>query len=170
MEEIFGREKTLPLRVKFGQHEELLEFLVIESVHVPVILGKDWLKRNNPQIDWSKNTMKIPTKVTDSTGKRIRFRAFEDVSSHFLQLGIAKNAPHTIEIEEASKIRTAEAHSQQPSGVEPLQNPQQHQHEGQHQKFEDAKKVRDPSERSLSSMGETRPSQNSEDSKLTRNP
>ena len=45
---------TIPnnLRVS-GNHSETIQFLLIESLQIPVVLGFSWLQRHNPSIDWS---------------------------------------------------------------------------------------------------------------------
>ena len=49
---------TEPLGVILsGNHRETLSFLVIDSPLSPIVLGQTWLKRHNPRIDWSTNTI-----------------------------------------------------------------------------------------------------------------
>lgn len=46
--------KTAPVSVRLsGNHQEVITFLVIDSPHVPLILGFPWLKLHNPHVDWT---------------------------------------------------------------------------------------------------------------------
>ena len=44
--------------VSFGEHAEFLDLQVMKLPKYEIILGKPWLERWNPQIDWKANTMK----------------------------------------------------------------------------------------------------------------
>ena len=57
--------KTKPVHVLVGAYYSTVEFMVLEKLHVPVILGINWLKRNNPTIDWSNGV------ITDNYGSSI---------------------------------------------------------------------------------------------------
>ena len=43
------------VQLLIDQHLETVTFQVTKIGHYPMILGKSWLKRHNPQIDWAKN-------------------------------------------------------------------------------------------------------------------
>ena len=45
--------------VNFGEHAEFLDFHVMKLPKYDAILGKSWLDRWNPEIDWKKNTVTI---------------------------------------------------------------------------------------------------------------
>ena len=49
---ITHRTKPLELIV-LGNHHETIQFFVIPSPQTPLVLGHPWLKRHNPQFDWS---------------------------------------------------------------------------------------------------------------------
>ena len=44
---------------KAGDYECQMEFLVLDTDRFEVLLGMDWLKRNNPHIDWKNQSMKL---------------------------------------------------------------------------------------------------------------
>lgn len=47
-------QKTAPVTVHLsGNHQEVIRFYVIDSPHVPLILGFPWLKLHNPHVDWT---------------------------------------------------------------------------------------------------------------------
>ena len=48
---------TCTLDLNVDQHLEILTFQVTKLVGWNMILGKTWLKRHNPVIDWTKNTV-----------------------------------------------------------------------------------------------------------------
>ena len=56
--------------VSFGEHTEFLDLQVMKLPKYEVILGKFWLDRCNPQINWKKNTMqwKLGSRVVEITG------------------------------------------------------------------------------------------------------
>ena len=56
--------------VSFGEHTEFLDLQVMKLPKYEVILGKFWLDRWNPQINWKKNTMqwKLGSRVVEITG------------------------------------------------------------------------------------------------------
>ena len=56
--------------VSFGEHTEFLDLQVIKLPKYEVILGKFWLDRWNPQIDWKKNKMQwnVGSRVVEITG------------------------------------------------------------------------------------------------------
>ena len=56
--------------VSFGEHAEFLDLQVMKLPKYEVILGKFWLDRWNPQIDWKKNRMqwKVGSRVMEITG------------------------------------------------------------------------------------------------------
>ena len=72
--------------VSFEEHTEFLDFTVIKLPHYEAILGKSWLDRWNPVINWKKNTMEwqmgkrriLVTGVSDAHKSKI-------VASLFLQ-------------------------------------------------------------------------------------
>ena len=46
--------KTEPLRLLLsGNHHETLQFHIFHSPDLPLVLGYPWLRRHNPQLDWS---------------------------------------------------------------------------------------------------------------------
>ena len=45
--------------MNFGEHAEFLDFHVMKLPKYDAILGKSWLDRWNPEIDWRANTVKI---------------------------------------------------------------------------------------------------------------
>jgi hypothetical protein len=45
---------TTPISLQVsGNHIETIQFLLVESLQVPVVLGLSWLQQHNPSIDWS---------------------------------------------------------------------------------------------------------------------
>lgn len=45
--------RTVPIRILLsGNHQEELSLHIIDSPHIPVILGHPWLVEHNPHIDW----------------------------------------------------------------------------------------------------------------------
>ena len=56
--------------VVMGEHAELLDFSVINLPQNDAILGKAWLDRWNPAIDWKNNTMqwKVGSRLISVTG------------------------------------------------------------------------------------------------------
>lgn len=48
---------TTALHVRIGDHEENLQFHIIHSPKIPIILGHPWLVTHNPLIDWSKGVI-----------------------------------------------------------------------------------------------------------------
>ena len=48
---------TCTLDLTIDQHLEILTFQVTKLAGWNMILGKTWLKRHNPVIDWTKNTV-----------------------------------------------------------------------------------------------------------------
>jgi len=55
------------LRLQIGESIEWREFLVTELGPEDVVLGLPWLRAVNPEIDWTKGTMKIDPKTKDET-------------------------------------------------------------------------------------------------------
>src|SRR6202040_1771193 len=49
----------LDLLVRVGDHQERIHFLLGKTQSHMVILGHDWLKRHNPEIDWVKAEVKL---------------------------------------------------------------------------------------------------------------
>ena len=45
--------------MNFGEHTEFLDSHVIRLPNYDAILGKSWLDRWNPDIDWRENAFKI---------------------------------------------------------------------------------------------------------------
>ena len=44
---------TKPVKVSIsGNHQEEMVFLVLQSPCFPLVLGKPWLRKHNPQVDW----------------------------------------------------------------------------------------------------------------------
>ena len=56
--------------VTFGEHAEFLDLQFMKLPKYEVILGKPWLDRWNPQINWKENTMKwkVGSRVIEITG------------------------------------------------------------------------------------------------------
>ncbi|KAK5933649.1 hypothetical protein CgunFtcFv8_014112 [Champsocephalus gunnari] len=45
--------QTVPVHMLLsGNHHETIQFHVLRSPHIPLILGYPWLRRHNPNIDW----------------------------------------------------------------------------------------------------------------------
>ena len=45
--------QTVPVHMLLsGKHHETIQFHVLRSPHIPLILGYPWLRRHNPNIDW----------------------------------------------------------------------------------------------------------------------
>jgi hypothetical protein len=45
---------TTPINLRVsGNHGEAIQFMLIKSPQVPVVLGFSWLQRHNPLIDWT---------------------------------------------------------------------------------------------------------------------
>ena len=57
------------LTVGVGKHAEKLWCAVTCLGKVPLILGHDWLKKHNPDIDWTISKPTLPWTVLDSTGQ-----------------------------------------------------------------------------------------------------
>ena len=70
--------------VSIGEHAEFLDFSVLKLPKYDAILGKAWLDRWNPAIDWKKNTMqwKVGTRLVTVTGEQA-LRESEVASSIF---------------------------------------------------------------------------------------
>ena len=49
----------MDLLVRVGDHQERIHFLLGKTQSHMVILGHDWLKRHNPEIDWAKAEVKL---------------------------------------------------------------------------------------------------------------
>src|ERR1700720_1906968 len=49
----------LDLLVGIGDHQERIHFLLGKTQSHMVILGHDWLKRHNPEVDWVKAEVKL---------------------------------------------------------------------------------------------------------------
>ncbi len=45
---------TPPLQLQVGNHQELIQFFLIHTPRLPIILGYPWLTVHNPNIDWSR--------------------------------------------------------------------------------------------------------------------
>ena len=44
---------TQPVKISIsGNHQEEMVFLVLQSPRFPLVLGKPWLRKHNPQVDW----------------------------------------------------------------------------------------------------------------------
>ena len=44
---------TQPVKMSIsGNHQEEMVFLVLQSPRFPLVLGKPWLRKHNPQVDW----------------------------------------------------------------------------------------------------------------------
>uniref|UniRef100_A0A9J7Y295 Gypsy retrotransposon integrase-like protein 1 n=1 Tax=Cyprinus carpio carpio TaxID=630221 RepID=A0A9J7Y295_CYPCA len=50
-------ECTPPFQLKVGNHQELIQFLLIHTPKLPIILGFPWLTAHNPNIDWSRGVV-----------------------------------------------------------------------------------------------------------------
>lgn len=48
---------TAPLNLSFGQHQEIIQFFVTKSPHLPIILGHPWLPQHNPRFNWALGTL-----------------------------------------------------------------------------------------------------------------
>ena len=47
------------LQLTYGEHTEVISFLITKTPGTPVILGMPWLKKHNPHIDWVKKTVSL---------------------------------------------------------------------------------------------------------------
>lgn len=46
--------QTCPVQLLLsGNHREEISFFVLDSPHIPLVLGHSWLIKHNPHIDWS---------------------------------------------------------------------------------------------------------------------
>ena len=46
---------TTPVKILIsGNHQEEIVPLVMRSPHVPLVLGRPWMRKHNPQVDWSR--------------------------------------------------------------------------------------------------------------------
>ena len=70
--------------VEFEEHREFLDFTVINIPNYEAILGKSWLDRWNPAINWKENSMqwKVGKKMVNVTGLS-KAQTAENVSSLF---------------------------------------------------------------------------------------
>ena len=49
------RHATVPIKVLIsGNHQEEIILLVMSSLRVPLVLGRPWMRKHNPQVDWSR--------------------------------------------------------------------------------------------------------------------
>ena len=53
------RLTTLPLKVKLADENERLNFTGFPMTRYDVILGRSWLTKNNPQINYRTNQVKL---------------------------------------------------------------------------------------------------------------
>ena len=53
------RCKTEPIKMVIGDHEEVVEFYIVPNLQEDIILGKQWLSKHNPVIDWRKDDIKF---------------------------------------------------------------------------------------------------------------
>ena len=70
--------------VSFGEHMEFLDMQVLKLPKYEVILGKFWLDRWNPHIDWKKNKMQLNlgSRVVEITGEK-EIPGKEEIASLF---------------------------------------------------------------------------------------
>ena len=52
---IYARLRTEEIEMRIGTHKETLTFLVVPGLQDELILGKSWLVKHNPSIDWTTN-------------------------------------------------------------------------------------------------------------------
>ena len=46
---------TTPVKILIlGNHQEEMVLLVMRSPHMPLVLGRPWMRKHNPQVDWSR--------------------------------------------------------------------------------------------------------------------
>jgi hypothetical protein len=57
---------TYTLKLTIDQHEESLTFQVTKLAGWDLIVGKPWLRKHNPTIDWEKNTCIFPSRYCQS--------------------------------------------------------------------------------------------------------
>ena len=50
-------DKTKELPLKIGSHEERISFDISGTTKDEIVLGRPWLKKHNPQIDWTTEEM-----------------------------------------------------------------------------------------------------------------
>ena len=48
---------TVPIQLRVSGNSETIQFLLITSLHVPVVLGFSWLQKHNPVIDWNTSSI-----------------------------------------------------------------------------------------------------------------
>ena len=77
--------------VSIGEHAEFLDFSVLKLPKYDAILGKAWLDRWNPAIDWKKNTMqwKVGTRLVTVTGEQALPES--EVASSIFQINCTVN-------------------------------------------------------------------------------
>lgn len=49
---------TSLIQFEIGGHKELIQFFLIQSPEIPLVLGFPWLTCHNPNIDWSRGVVK----------------------------------------------------------------------------------------------------------------
>ena len=90
---------SIALLVCIGQHHEQLSFNITNLGRKPMIIGINWLREHNPEIDWNSGTLQF-NQCPSSCGARREYIRFlypsgEELTRHRLQGSI----PETQEIE-----------------------------------------------------------------------
>lgn len=57
----------IELDISLGDHKERALFQVTKLAEYPLILGKAWLDRHNPNIDWPSNSISFESKICQRT-------------------------------------------------------------------------------------------------------
>ena len=82
---------TAILRMEMGEeHKETTEMAVTNIGRHDILLGTDWFRAHNPQIDWAKNILRLdrcPTSCypnyPDETSKLAHLLLTEDLEAHY---------------------------------------------------------------------------------------
>jgi hypothetical protein len=86
------------LRLSVANHHESVPCFVTKLGHYPIILGKTWLSRHNPKIDWDLNTVTFNSDhcCHSCTAPRhfpVQVSGITSIPDEFLPLGISKSKP-----------------------------------------------------------------------------
>jgi RNase H-like domain found in reverse transcriptase/Reverse transcriptase (RNA-dependent DNA polymerase)/Integrase zinc binding domain/Integrase core domain/Aspartyl protease/Chromo (CHRromatin Organisation MOdifier) domain len=86
------------LRLSVANHHESVPCFVTKLGHYPIILGKTWLSRHNPKIDWGLNTVTFNSDHCrhSCTAPRyfpVQVSGMTSIPDEFLPIGISKSKP-----------------------------------------------------------------------------